>query len=164
MSSGLVFGGNVHRKLTPTISSGVAYTANDQVGGLLEIEVGPSQSITLQCLSVADEIGQSATLEFFFFNDDPLETSVDNGALTLPASANTKREGNLQIPAALYVATAKQGGGLMSEASLKNIGLKMQSNANGKLYCLARTTGTPTFTGTTQLTFSVAFFIDGTRV
>jgi hypothetical protein len=161
MSAGLVYGGNKHTDVTPVISSGVAYTINDQVGGLIEItSVGDgtnSSSVTLQSIVVCDKSTQAAALQFFFFDQDPNETSVDNGALSIPDASTGFNNGFVNIASADYQTLA-----LNCVATARNIGLKM-STSTGKLFVLVRTTGTPTYGSTSDLTFRFSFFVDGVK-
>jgi hypothetical protein len=149
---------NRHLDVTPTITT-TAYTANDQVGGLITLQIATSQatSIELRSLQVCDKSTQAAALEFIFFSTTPAQTSVDNGTLSIPDASSTFFEGHVSVAAGDYKSLA-----LNCFASVKNVGLKMTTDANGQLFCLVRTTGTPTY-AVGDLTFKFAFDIKGRK-
>lgn len=150
-------GYNWEISVTPTISTS-AYTANDQVGGLITLTLSGNgaQDVTLQSLNILDKnAGVLAPLEIIFFNQNPVATSVDNGAFSIPDSGLAYCMGVVSVAAADYKAFA-----LNSVATVRNIGLKMRSDADGKIYVHVRTTGTPTYTSTSDLTLTFDFYGD----
>jgi hypothetical protein len=160
MSAGMVTGPNRHRDFTPTISL-TPYSVNDQVGGLLEITGlgdNPLASVTLQSIVVNDRTTQAATLEFFFFDRDPDETSTDNSTLSIPDASTPYKVGDATVQSAAYKVLSLNCG-----ATLNNIGLKMPTNSSGTIFCLIRTTSTPTYSSTSDLSLRFAFFVDGNQ-
>jgi hypothetical protein len=149
---------NRHVEVTPVINT-VAYTANDQVGELITLQVATSQatSVELKSICVCDKSTQAAALEFIFFSTTPANTSVNNGALSIPDASSTFFEGHVSVAAGDYKTLA-----LNCFASVKNIGLKMTTSSDGQLFCLVRTTGTPTY-AVGDLTFKFSFEVKGRK-
>ena len=52
-------------KVTPTVDTAGAYTAEDSVGGVIEVVGAPSNGI-IESLVVQDDGDQAAALELFF--------------------------------------------------------------------------------------------------
>lgn len=160
MSAGLVTGANVHVTAVPTVSSGSAYTAEDQVGGLITLTgFKPNASYSLQTIVVCDNDKQSADLAVSFFNTTPSNTSADNAAISYPDASLAYMEGVVPVLEFDYVESA-----LSSVATVRNCGLKVKSSTEGSIFVLVKTGGTPTYTSTTALRFIFKFFEDGALV
>lgn len=159
---------------TPTVSSGVAYTAGDQVGGILDLATRKDGNIvvqgacyaqdavsTLLSLAVHDKDTQNADLVIFFFNALPTVASVDNGALTISdAEMASKCIGTARVTAAQYDTVASSS---IASVPMPSAALAMLSKEHaGPLYAVMKTTGTPTFTSTTALTVRFLFGLDMT--
>lgn len=149
---------NRHVEVTPVITT-TAYNANDQVGGLITLQVATSQatSIELKSICVCDKSTQAAALEFIFFSTTPAQTSVDNGTLSVPDASSTFFEGHVTVGTGDYKTLA-----LNCFANVKNIGAKMATSSDGQLFCLVRTTGTPTY-AVGDLTFKFQFEVKGRK-
>lgn len=151
--------------VTPVVSNGVAYTANDQVGGiqtLPNIVLDSRGSATLMDIAIVDKDKQSAVIDIFFFDSLPTVTSVDNGAIAMSAANAAKSIGWATIAAADYKATAAQ-----SIASVGNlwkvftpiVPTGQVTGINAKtIYAIAATRGTPTYTSTSALIFRYKFY------
>jgi hypothetical protein len=151
-------------KVTPTVSNAVAYTANDQVGGvqtLTNVAADSKSGVTLYDLAIVDLDNQKAAMDIFFFDQLPSPTSVDNGAFTITAADAGKLVGHVVVAASDYKSSASQ-----AVASVGNIwkifnpslptGAVTGITAKN-LYAIAVTRGTPTYTGTSKLTFIYKF-------
>lgn len=140
--------------VTPTVSTSPAYEASDQVGGIqtLENAMRSGGTAILQGVTVVDAGKQNAALTIFFFKSLPTVASVDNGATTITDAELKKSVGHITVAADDYEDVA--GG---SVASVKNVNLPLASGAQGHLYAVVMTTGTPTYASTTDLVFTYSF-------
>lgn len=135
----------------PTVSSGVAYTAQDQVGGIQTIAnvfTGSGSGRVVQIV-VSDASAQSAALNFLFFDALPVVASVDNGALDITdAEMADKCVGSVTLAAANYITLSGNTLGTIRDL---NLVVKNDKNSTRSLYVVCSTTGTPTYTSTTAL-------------
>lgn len=143
-------------EVTPTVSSGAAYTAADQVGGLMTLEgAGPGlgEGTILQGVVVVDKDKQKAALDLYFFDESPTVASADNEAANVTdAEMADKCIGHVAIAAADYKDLSGN-----STASVRNLGMRLKPTKGGStLYCVAVTGGTPTYTSTSALVFKFA--------
>ena len=152
---GEVGGNTIVVQVTPIVSL-ATYTANDCVGGGFAIPgavrvnagTGVLQSITLQDLSA-----KNAAMEIFLFKATSLTTYTDNAALDISDADLGNCIGWAEITASDYKSLSDN-----SVACVRNLGLPIKSSpATKSLYCVMRTTGTPTYLGTVdlKLTFGI---------
>lgn len=143
-------------RVTPVITL-VAYTANDQVGTLQTIPLTDTdKGAELKTLTVIDKAAQAAQLDIFLFDQDPLQTSVDNAAFAVPAASwRDKALGHVAVAAADYAATASGARVATKQVllSLVSAALDASGNRSGKLYALVVTRGTPTYAAVDDLSF-----------
>lgn len=143
--------------VTPVVSL-VAYTANDQVGGIQTIAsivrtgVGTA---SLESIVVLDAAKQKAALTILLFNALPTVASVDNGAVDISDAEMLKCIGHVNVAAADYVDVASS-----SVASVKNIALTLKPASGTSLYAVVFTTGTPTYAAVGDLVFKYGVFQD----
>jgi hypothetical protein len=142
-------------QVTPTVTA-AAYSANNQVGGI--------QTLTKACydvnrfselaqLTITDKGAQSAALSILLFDQLPTVASSDKVAFDITdAEVAGKCIGNITIAATDYVATAS------NSVACKTFALPIASQNNaGNLYAVVKTTGTPTYASTSDLTFKWVF-------
>lgn len=153
---------------TPTITSGVAYTSGDAVGGLqtLSVSVRTPGAVSafdgtstvegtaiLQSICVVETGNQKAALDIVLFNANPSSsTIIDNNAIVIHANDIGKIVGYAGIAASDYTT--------VSNASIANktVSVVIPAAADSvTLYAAVVTTGTPTFTSTSGLKFSYGF-------
>lgn len=149
-------------EVTPTVSNGVAYTAQDQVGGIQTLTaacLGKKRSAAVSSVVVVDKSSQSAALTIFFFDELPTVASVDNGGISITdAEMADKCIGWLAVPAANYTAVT---GNTTASVNAAASGLYLVSNeTSGNIYAVVKTTGTPTYTSTTDLVFKYVLVQD----
>jgi len=176
MDMTVVGGYSVEFVKTPTVSTSPAYTAGDQVGGIMDLSVRDNRNVvtqgacqeknavaTLLSVAVHDKASQSAELVIFFFNALPTVASSDNSALTITdAEMAAKCLGSVTVPASAYATVASSS---MAVLKLPDCALAMLSNEdNGPLYAVMKTTGTPTYASTSDLTLRFLFGQDGTTL
>lgn len=119
---------------------GGAYSANDNVGGLLDLRILKNK--TLKAIRVTDASDQKADLRLYLLRELPAGTFTNNAALTL-TEANAKLVvGVVDIAAADYTLDL----GAISLADVAVTGL-----AENVQYGLLEAIGTPTYAGTDDL-------------
>lgn len=140
--------------VVPTISSGVAYTSGDALGGKLEFEnalSAYSQGGTINRATIKDRGKQNANLVLVLFKDD-FTATADNAAFTVSDADLDKVVGVLSFPATNYISFADN-----SIASLGLLGLDIEepfklSDGETTLYGQLLVNGsTPTYTSTTDI-------------
>lgn len=156
--------------VTPTVSNAVAYTAGDQLGGIMTIpdviridsQAGGNGVPLGQCelaeVTILDADKQDSIMDIWFFNASPTVTSVDNGAFSM-SDANQKLQCIGQV-------TLTTSNGSYSDAALNstgtwtNINKVLQVSSGTSVYAIAIARGTPTYTTTTALQFQFSFYVD----
>lgn len=126
-------------KFTPTVST-TAYTAGDVVG--TKMALGQVDAL-LHSLAIADNGNQGPAGQILFFDGDPGSVPADNAAFTWPTGALAKLIGVVDAPTYKTVASEKI-------ATVGALGITLKSNA---CYAVFVTSGTPTLTSTSDLTF-----------
>jgi len=132
---------------TPTITTS-AYTAKDAVGGLLtftDAGRGVHGSGVVHAVTIIDKDAESAELVLVLFNQSFTPTA-DNAAFDPSDADLAKCIGKVKVAATDYQAFNDNGIG-----QVRNVGLPFQAVADGNLYGQLMCTGTPTYTGTSDL-------------
>ena len=156
-------------RLRPTISAG-AYTAADQVGGVMTIDTGinsvdaglsskgknPDDSFMITSIKVIDEADQKAQLILSFFNTSPTNAGNDAAVDFTDDDLQDTFLGHVVIAASDYISYADN-----AVATVRNVGLQLKTLTktgsvgtavgDDKIYCVAHTTGTPTYGATDAL-------------
>jgi hypothetical protein len=151
-------GGNSNTLIaTPTITAG-AYAANDIVGGIQTLTNAArisGKEVVLESVVVTDLAAQNATLKLFIFDRNPSNgTYTDNANLDINDTDMGYCIGCVTVSQVDYDAAADK-----SVATVRNIGLLLSPNTTN-LYVVAKTTETPTYTSTSDLTFKYGFLRD----
>jgi len=148
--------------ITPIVTAG-AYHANDIVGGTgagaglgintlaNAVRVSGGTGI-IQSLVISDLAAQNAILEVYLFSANPAAgTYTDNGVLDIHDTDALLCIGRIDVAAADYKSLADN-----SIACVRSIGLPIKV-AGTSLFVIIRTTGTPTYVGTSdlKLTFGI---------
>jgi len=157
-----VVGNTALVSITPVVTAG-AYHANDIIGGTgagaglgintlaNAVRVSGGTGI-IQSLVISDLAAQNAVLEIYLFSANPAAgTYTDNGALDIHDTDALLCIGRIDVAASDYKSLADN-----SIACVKNIGLVIKVAATS-LFVIIRTTGTPTYAGTSdlKLTFGI---------
>jgi hypothetical protein len=152
---------------TPTISTSPAYTAGDQIGGIMTltdvIRQDPQMAYgvsELKSVTILDGGKQDSAIDIWFFNVSPTVTSSDNAAFSM-SDANQAA----QCIGAISIGTTYSDGALNSTSTDgKNLGLPLQiagsSATPTSIFAIAIARGTPTYTTTTDLQFQFSFYMD----
>lgn len=139
---------------TPVTDTAI-YAAGDQVGVITELTNfmdNPSGQTNIVSMSLLDKDKQASILQVLLFNDKPVVTSVNNGALDISDAEMLKCIGVISVVAADYFAL-----NVNSMANIKNINMVMNAvksgdNQTGKsVWAIIRSGGTPTYTTTSSL-------------
>jgi len=142
---------------TVTVSTTPAYSANDVVGGKLTLSSVfrvANDTVRLDSITVLDNANQKASMYLVLFNANPTAaTLTDNAALAFSTDF-TKIVGTYFINTSDFVT-------LNSKAiySKSDVGLLLKGTETS-LYAALVTTGTPTYTATTDLTLRLGFSRD----
>jgi hypothetical protein len=155
----LVTGRTGQPTATPTVTSASAYTAGNLVGGLMTftncfasgLTSGVLQSILIRFRSV-----QSATFKLYLFSQQPTNTVwTDRTAPNINA---------LDLPFLIDVflfASPDSGLGTMTIYTQDGLGASIANTANGQnLWGLLVTTGTPTFSSTSDVSVTLGILQD----
>lgn len=141
---------------SPTITAG-AYSANDAVGGKLTFsDVASGGSGKLVSLSVSDKSGQGVALVLLLFNQD-FTATADNAGISVSAADQLNMIGSVSIATGDYVSL---GSGKGKTATLKNIQLVLEGATDNNVYGQLYTTGTPTYTSTSDLQVTLHSEVD----
>lgn len=147
--------------VTPVISAS-SYTAGDQVGGIMTLSSILRQdsnmsigTAMLTSVSIIDKAAQSAAFDLWFFKISPTLASTDHAAFNIT-------DANLLLS---FIGTASVGGSYSTSASnavstTSNINLPVFAASGSSLYCVAKTTSTPGYASTSDLTFIFNFLVD----
>lgn len=158
--------------VTPSISSGVAYSAEDQVGGVQTISQSDTDSFglpstttpavgkgytTLLGVTVIDKAKQNQPLTIFLFDKDPSSgvASSDNAAINISDGVLASScVGHFRIFASHYEN--------VSSGSVANAGngyaITVKSDTDqGKMFAVVKTTGTPNYGSSSDLIFKYYF-------
>jgi hypothetical protein len=141
--------------VTPVVSSGVAYTAGDAVGGKQTLTGAARDSggpVVLQSLSVLDLGNQKAALTILFFNADPSAATITDNAAFVWSTDHAKLIGKLAIAAADYETIASE-----AVATRGGLGIVLQPSGSAVLYAAVVAVGTPTYTSVSDLVFRYGF-------
>lgn len=142
--------------VSPTVTASSAYTAGNQVGGLLTFAnaVGSALGGLIESVTVRAKSVQTAGLKLYVFSADPTNSTwTDKSAPSINAA---------DLPSLLGVYTlgaADSGLGTMTVWNLDGVN-KLFKSATTSLYGVLVTTGTPTFTSTSDISVTVTSIID----
>lgn len=160
-------------EVTPTVSTTPAYTAGDQVGGVITLTDVIRQdsnlgygTAKLTDISVFCKSANSSAYEVLLFRNSPTMTSTDNGSFQI-TSANAATAGYIgraSFGNSYTTSGASAGAGVNAFSSDANINLTVRKLSTETLptniFAVVKTTGTPTYTSTTDLVISFNFIID----
>lgn len=152
--------------VSPTISTSI-YAAGDVVGGLQRLRraLGPYRSGVLRSIIVRDDDNEKPVLTFLFFQSEPASVAADNGALTLTTADLALLVGKANVAGADYETV---GGQAVAHVDVSKVlegydggTAQLKDFESGDLWVVpVITSGTPTFTATTDLSFSFGFQAD----
>ena len=143
-------------QVNPTITSGSAYAAGNCVGGKLTFAsaLGAQLSGTLQNITIASKSVQTAGFKLYLFSTNPTNTTfTDKAAVSLNAA---------DLPYLMDIIPIQyydSGLGTMTIYPVDGAGRTLVG-ATTSLYGVLVTTGTPTFTSTTDLYITLTIMQD----
>ena len=142
-------------EVTPTINTD-AYTANDQVGGLMTLSGacdGPGAGAVLRQVTIVDKAKQKAAMTVLLFDESPTVASSNNAAVDVAdAQMAGKCMGSVSVAAGDYADVANS-----SVATKATTFWARPIAGQTTLYALAYTTGTPTYGADGDLVFRFHF-------
>lgn len=148
-------------EVTPTVSTSPAYTAEDQVGGIMTLvgaAGGKFKTATLMSLSVVDKAKQSVKLVVYLFDELPTVASSDNAALDISdAEMADKAKAKVTIDTTDYEPLSANSFADMGLSRAKAITSRTDG---GNLYAVMKTTGAPTYASTSDLVLTFTFAQD----
>ncbi len=153
---GYVGGTTVSITATPTITASSAYTAKYEVGGLITLAnaFGSANSGRIDSLILTSKSVQTIGFTVHFFRSNPTNSTwADKTALAINAS---------DIPyyiGAYALSNPNSDMGTVTIYTLDAVS-KLVSASGTSLYAIIETTGTPTFTSTSDLTLTVVISQD----
>ena len=133
--------------VTPTISTS-AYAAGDNVGGIMEFTSavrGTGDYATIRTVVVSDDDSEDAALDLWLFDQTLAGTATDNAAFD-PDDADLDN-----LVGKVAIAGADYGTFTDNSAAVVQPDLRVKANATS-LFGVLVTSGTPTYTATTDLT------------
>ena len=148
--------------VTPTVSASAIYAANDQVGGIMEFTgiLGEGRVGQLVYVSLYDKALQSAVIQVFLFHTLPTIGSIDNGASTMTAAEGTKLMAAFSFVNAGYLQFGTPG--FTNFPTISNAYFPQSiytKNPGGTVWAVMKTTGTPTYASTSDLTLTLGVIL-----
>lgn len=142
--------------VTPTISSGVAYTSGDAVGGKMVFSKATDQKRTALLASVVilDKAKQNSSLDLVCYSGD-FTATADNAAYAVSDADNTKAVVAVSIPNTSYIDI-----GGSSLAIISGVSELFATTEDNSLRCQLIARGTPTYTSTSDIQVTLTFLQD----
>ncbi len=147
---------------TPTITASSAYTNVMQLGGVqtLTVSMDSRTGVELKDITVVDLDKQSSQIDVMFFSSLPTFTSAEHATWALSNANASLLIGTVNLPAANYANANAQ-----SFLEKTGINLVMHPKpvtqvtglTSTKIYAVAVSRGTPTYTTTSSLIFLYKF-------
>eukprot|EP00919_Chromeraceae_sp_WS-2016_P077523 GHVR01183488.1.p1 GENE.GHVR01183488.1~~GHVR01183488.1.p1 ORF type:complete len:153 (+),score=8.17 GHVR01183488.1:403-861(+) len=141
--------------VTPTITAG-AYSANDVIGGLQTVYIGVGKGGTIRRVNIADDDSEEAAMTLYIFDQLP-STIADNAAFA-PTFADLQKLVDT-VAVGTYVTVNSNDYSINKDLNI-DYDTDNTGGTDSTFYVYAVVTGTPTFTGTTDLTFRYTVWID----
>lgn len=143
--------------VTPTVTASSAYTAGNEVGGLITFSstVGIAGSGVVQSIRVTSKTVQTGTLKLYLFNINPSNTTwTDKTAPAINSADVTSVIG-------VYLLSAPDSGlGTHTIYNLDGIGKAFSIASGTSLYGILVTSGTPTWGSTSDVAVTVNILQD----
>jgi len=145
---GLVGGKTFSLAVTQTTNAS-AYEAGDAVGGKITITNAMRVSGgtgMLQSIQVTDKGNQKAALEILILDADPTAATITDDTAFVYSTDISKQIARIPVAAADYVTINS-----IATASIGGIGKTLKASGSTNLYAAVVTTGTPTYTSTSDI-------------
>jgi hypothetical protein len=140
-------------KVTPVVDIAGAYAANDAIAPPFALDgatTGVGQPAGIAKIIVKDNAHQNAALRFFFF--DTLPSTVAANAAFAPSDADMDGYiGHIDVAAGVALA------GVSVQVNVPNPPFPFKNKVGKSIYCVVTTTGTPTYVGADDLSFTFLF-------
>lgn len=148
--------------VTPTVSNGVAYTANDCVGGLITVTDFwnySGQTALLNNFTIVDTSAQTAVYQIFC-HQNAATVAADNAAWSVSDADGALISGFCITTTAspnFFVLGGQSYFATTYQTHLLPLAVRTATANDRNLYLSIRTTGTPTFGSTDSLTIKMYF-------
>lgn len=141
--------------VTPVVGLAI-YADGDRLGSTMTVATGAAdkESSTLRTISLVDAAAQKSVINVLFFSQSPTIASADNAALDLTDANMAYYIGHVSIAAADYVDSASNAAACVKDINLFGLA---SSSANGTIYAVLESGGTPTYAATSDLVFTFTF-------
>ena len=157
--------------ITPTITSGSAYSSGQQLGGIMTLpqcvrqDTGCGYGFT-ECVEVTilDGSQQNAAIDIWFFNQSPTLISTDHSTFSMTAANQA-----LQCIGVVSVGSTYSGSASCSVSSNPNLNKPLlvpgsyggqPASTAANIYAVAIIRAAATYTSTTALQFQFGLFLD----
>jgi hypothetical protein len=134
---------------TATVSTSPAYTAGDDVGGLLTLTSAlraAGHNVVLQNIMILDRANQKPTGSIFIFNGNPAAATITDNAAFVFSTDDLKVLARIPVTSSDWVTFNSK-----ALCDLGNLGRVLTPASGTTLYAVFVTDSTPTFVATTDL-------------
>lgn len=155
MQSRLVFGNGIVVKVALVVSTTPAYTAGDNVGGLITIASAVRASgglAILASIQLLDRANQKPVGTIYIFDANPAAATITDNAAFVFSTDDLKVVAQIPVSTSDWVTTNSK-----ASANLSSLSREIQTASGTTLYAAFVTTGTPTFVATTDMQMVFGF-------
>lgn len=151
-------GGNTFSLAVTQTTNASAYEAGDAVGGKITITNAMRTSGgtgILQSIDIIDKANQKAALEIIIFNSDPSAATITDDSAFAYSTDISKQIARISVAASDYVTINS-----IATVSLGGLGKVLKASGSTNLYAAIVTTGTPTYTSTSDIIITFGILQD----
>lgn len=140
-------------ELTPTVSNGTAYAADDAVGGIMTL-AGCADVGLIHHVVIVDNNNQKKDMDLVLFSAAPTTPTADNAAFAVASGDIAKVIGVIPM-------TTHKSIGAVGMTSASGLSLPFKAVQAGSLFAQLVTRGTPTYTSTSALRVCISLLKGG---
>lgn len=151
-------GGNTFEQITTQTTQNAAYSAGNCVGGLITLTNAMRTSGgtgIIQSIHLIDKDNQKAAMDLLVFNANPTAATITDKTAFVYSTDITKQIARIPIAASDYVTYNS-----IATVSLGGLSKIVKANGSQTLYGALVTSGTPSYTGTSQVIIQVDILQD----
>lgn len=142
-------GGNTFTLAVTQVTNASAYEAGDAVGG--KITITDAMRVSggtgfLQSIQIIDKGNQKAALELLIFDSDPTAATITDDTAFAYSTDLSKQIARISIGAADYATIDGK-----ASVSMGGLSRTLKASGSANLYAALVTTGTPTYTSTSDI-------------
>lgn len=151
-------GGNTFSLAVTQTTNASAYEAGDAVGGKITItnamRISGGTGI-LQSIDLIDKANQKAAMELLIFNSDPTAATITDDTAFVYSTDISKQIARIPIAASDYVTLNS-----IATVSLGGLSRIVKASGSANLFAALVTTGTPTYTSTSDIIITFGILQD----